>query len=67
MCAGLSASATRGSAEYFARHWSVLDEQFDTDDFLVVLSFAQQEPDSPVVRDAERLRDYERRRKVLAE
>jgi hypothetical protein len=62
MCAGISASATRGSAEYFSRHWSSLDKQFGAEDFLVVLSFIGQEADSAAVRDAERLVDFERRR-----
>jgi len=62
MCAGVSASATQGSAEYFARRWSSLREEFGDDDFLVVLSFASQEADSPVVTHPERLRDFDRRR-----
>lgn len=61
MCAGISASATRGSGEYFSRHWRVLDDAFGQDDFMIVLSFPLQEADSPVVRDPERLLDYERR------
>lgn len=64
MCAGVSASATRGSAEYFASRWAELHKEFDQDDFLVTLSFAAQQADSAAVSHPERLVDYERRRAV---
>lgn len=62
MCAGVSASATYGSARFFCENWKVLHKRFGEDDFLVVLSFRGQEADAPAVHSPEELPDLSRRR-----
>jgi hypothetical protein len=62
MCAGISASATYGSARFFYENWRALHQRFGGDDFLVVLAFRDQEPDTHAVHPPEELLDLSRRR-----
>lgn len=64
MCAGVSSSTTCGAAHYLCKNWSRLRVRFGDDDFLVVLGFVEQGADSPGLRGAEELPDYERRRAI---
>jgi len=63
MCAGISASSTRGSAQYLAKHWRRFHERFGNDDFLVVLAFPEQKADSHAIVTPIEIRDYERQRR----
>lgn len=65
MCAGISSSTTCASAHYLCNHWLLLSARFGSDDFLVVLGFAEQSADALGLREAEELPDYEKRRAYI--
>lgn len=49
ICAGLGTSATYGCTLYLIKHWRKLHKEFRDRDFVVLLTFKDQLPDSPDV------------------